>query len=230
MGVVNAFIDPIRNSDDPNRADFSGINGLLQGKTEKAGNDFGRVIVNFWGVFWMVDIASDIGIPKGSEDFGQTFGYWGIPQGPYLFVPLWGPTTVRDGTGTLIRVWYGPVGYIPYVPFRNSLYGLGAVDLRANALGTTSLIEASLDQYTFIRRACLQRQYDAYDGTPPPKRTNNAQFPTFRNTCAALILPGQAVPALAQEIRCVVKASRARCRRSCAPIPRCRPATSSGAR
>ncbi len=98
---------------------FSGINGLLQGKTDKAGNDFGRVIVNIWGVCGLIDIASDLGIPKGNEDFGQTFGYWGIPQGPYLFVPLWGPTTVRDGTGSLIRVWYGPVGYIPYVPLRN---------------------------------------------------------------------------------------------------------------
>jgi phospholipid-binding lipoprotein MlaA len=151
---------------------FSGINGLLQGKTDKAGNDFGRVIVNFWGVFGLVDIASDLGIPKGNEDFGQTFGYWGIPQGPYLFVPLWGPTTVRDGTGSLIRIWYGPVGYIPYVPFRNSLYGLGAVDLRANALGTTSLIDqASLDPYNFVRRAYLQRrEYDVYDGTPPPEK------------------------------------------------------------
>jgi len=164
QGVSNVF----GNIDDL----FSGINGLLQGKTDKAGNDFGRVIVNFWGVFGLVDIASDLGIPKGNEDFGQTFGYWGIPQGPYLFVPLWGPTTVRDGTGALIRVWYGPVGYIPYVPFRNALYGLGAVDIRANALGTTSLIDqASLDPYNFIRRAYLQRrEYDVYDGTPPPEK------------------------------------------------------------
>ena len=164
QGVSNVF----GNIDDL----FSGINGLLQGKTDKAGNDFGRVIVNFWGVFGLVDIASDLGIPKGGEDFGQTFGYWGIPQGPYLFVPLWGPTTVRDGTGSLIRIWYGPVGYIPYVPFRNSLYGLGAIDLRANALGTTSLIDqASLDPYNFIRRAYLQRrEYDVYDGKPPPEK------------------------------------------------------------
>ena len=79
---------------------------------------------------------------------------------------------MRDGTGSLIRVWYGPVGYIPYVPFRNALYGLGAVDIRASALGTTSLIEqASLDQYTFIRRAYLQRrEYDVYDGKPPPEK------------------------------------------------------------
>jgi len=151
---------------------FSGINGLLQNKPEKAGNDFGRVLVNFWGLGGLVDIATDLGIPKGNEDFGQTFGYWGIPQGPYLFVPLWGPTTVRDGTGSLIRIWYGPVGYLPYVPLRNIIYGIGAVDLRANALGATSLIdEASLDAYTFVRRAYLQRrQYLVYDGNPPPEK------------------------------------------------------------
>ena len=151
---------------------FSGINGLLQNKPEKAGNDFGRVLVNFWGLGGLVDIATDLGIPKGNEDFGQTFGYWGIPQGPYLFVPLWGPTTVRDGTGSLIRIWYGPVGYIPFVPLRNIIYGIGAVDLRASALGTTSLIdEAALDPYTFVRRAYLQRrEYLVHDGNPPPEK------------------------------------------------------------
>ena len=151
---------------------FSGINGLLQNKPEKAGDDFGRVLVNFWGLFGLVDIASDLGIPKGNEDFGQTFGYWGIPQGPYLFVPLWGPTTVRDGTGSLIRIWYGPVGYLPYVPLRNIIYGIGAVDLRANALGATSMIdEAALNPYTFVRRAYLQRrEYMVYDGNPPPQK------------------------------------------------------------
>jgi phospholipid-binding lipoprotein MlaA len=164
QGVSNVF----GNIDDL----FSGINGLLQGKTEKAGNDFGRVLVNMWGLGGLVDIATDLGIPKGNEDFGQTFGYWGIPQGPYLFIPVWGPTTVRDGTGSLIRIWYGPVGYLPYVPLRNIIYGIGAVDLRAGALGTSSLIDqASLDPYTFVRRAYLQkREYDVYDGKPPPAK------------------------------------------------------------
>jgi phospholipid-binding lipoprotein MlaA len=72
---------------------FSGINGLLQGKTEKAGHDFGRVMVNtLFGVLGIFDPASDAGIERGNEDFGQTFAYWGLPPGPYLFVPLFGPT------------------------------------------------------------------------------------------------------------------------------------------
>jgi phospholipid-binding lipoprotein MlaA len=152
---------------------FSVVNDFLQWKLDKAGNDMARVMINTgFGFGGLIDIASDLSIPRGNEDFGQTFGYWGIPQGPYLFVPLWGPTTVRDGTGTLIRIWYGPVGYIPNVALRNIIYGIGAVDIRANALGTTSLIdEAALDPYTFVRRAYLQRrEYMVYDGNPPPEK------------------------------------------------------------
>jgi phospholipid-binding lipoprotein MlaA len=152
---------------------FSGINGMLQWKLDKAGNDFGRVMINTgFGLLGLIDIASDAGIPRGGEDFGQTFGYWGFPQGPYLFVPLFGPTTVRDGTGTLMRIVWSPTTEIPVVPLRNVIYGLGAVDLRAQALDTTSLIEqASLDPYTFVRRAYLQRrEYLLHDGKPPPEK------------------------------------------------------------
>jgi phospholipid-binding lipoprotein MlaA len=152
---------------------FSAVNGLLQGKLDKAGNDMGRVMINtFPGILGLIDVASDLGIPRGNEDFGQTFGYWGIPQGPYLFVPLFGPTTVRDGTGFVLRVLWSPTTEIPDVAVRNVIYGLGGLDLRAQALGATSLIdEASLDPYTFVRRAYLQRrEYLVYDGSPPPPK------------------------------------------------------------
>jgi len=152
---------------------FSAINGLLTNKLDKAGNDLGRVLLNtLAGIGGMIDVASDAGIPKGNLDFGLTFGTWGFPQGPYLFVPLLGPTTVRDGTGLIVRFYAGPVGFIPDVPTRNVLYGVGAVDLRAQALGPESLIDqASLDRYTFIRRAYLQRrEYLLYDGKVPPEK------------------------------------------------------------
>ena len=164
LGVSNVF----GNIDDL----FSGINGLLQGKPEKAGNDFGRVLVNSWGLGGLIDIASDLGIPKGNEDFGQTFGYWGIPQGPYLFVPLIGPTTVRDGTGLVIRYYLGPTTYlVEDVPLRNVLYFLGALDLRVQALDASKMVDqAAIDRYTFIRRAYLQRrEYLVHDGNPPRK-------------------------------------------------------------
>jgi phospholipid-binding lipoprotein MlaA len=163
-GVSNFF----NNLDDL----FSGINGLLQGKPDKAGNDFGRVLVNTFVLGGIFDVASDLGIERGGEDFGQTFGVWGFPQGPYLFVPIIGPTTVRDGTGLLVRIYVGPVGFIPDVPVRNSIYGVGAVDLRAQATDAISIADtASLDKYIFIRNAYLQRRrYLVYDGNPPPEK------------------------------------------------------------
>jgi phospholipid-binding lipoprotein MlaA len=163
-GVSNFF----NNIDDL----FSGINALLQGKPDKAGDDFGRVMLNTFVMGGIFDVASDLGIERGGEDFGQTFGVWGLPQGPYLFVPLVGPTTVRDGSGLLVRIYVGPVGFIPDVPVRNSLYGVGAVDIRAQATDAISIADtASLDKYLFIRNAYLQRRrYLVYDGKVPPEK------------------------------------------------------------
>ena len=152
---------------------FSFINGMLQNKPDKAGHDLGRVMMNTgFGLLGLIDIASEAGIPKGNEDFGQTFGVWGIPQGPYLFIPVFGPTTVRDGTGWIIRAYATPIGYIPDVSTRNILWGIGFIDARASALEAESLVnQAALDPYTFIRRSYLQRrQYLVYDGKPPPPK------------------------------------------------------------
>ena len=163
-----AFANVFNNIDDL----FSAVNGLLQGKPDKAGNDFGRVMVNtFFGLGGLIDIASDAGIERGNEDFGQTFAVWGFPQGPYLFIPLFGPTTVRDGTGVLVRIAVGPVGYVPNVALRNSIYGVGYVDLRSQVLDAGSILDtAALDRYLFIRNAYLQRRrYLVYDGKPPPE-------------------------------------------------------------
>jgi len=155
---------------------FSAINGLLQGKWEKAGNDMGRVTVNsFMGLGGLIDIASDAGIPRGEEDFGQTFGYWGFPQGPFLFVPVIGPTTVRDGTGLIIRAYAAPVNYINDVPLRNILYGLAFVNERALLLQATSIVDTgALDRYSFIRRSYLQRrEYLVHDGSPPKPKDDD---------------------------------------------------------
>ncbi len=163
-GIANVF----NNIDDV----FSAVNGLLQGKLDKAGNDLGRVLTNtLFGLGGLIDVASDAGIERGNEDFGQTFAFWGLPAGPYLFVPLFGPTTVRDGTGVLVRIAVGPVGFLPDVAVRNSLYGVGYVDIRAQLLGTGELVDtAALDRYLFIRNAYLQRRrYLLYDGKPPPE-------------------------------------------------------------
>jgi phospholipid-binding lipoprotein MlaA len=152
---------------------FVGINNVLEGNGNRAGDDFGRVLLNTtFGMGGLFDLASMMGIERHNQDFGITFGKWGIPQGPYLFVPLFGPTTVRDGTGSIIRAYLGPTTYIfTDVPLRNSIWGVGAVDLRASVLGAESMVDqAALDRYRFIRNAYLRaRQYQVYDGKPPPE-------------------------------------------------------------
>ena len=155
---------------------FSFINAALQNKPDKAGHDLGRVITKTgFGLLGLIDVASEAGVPKGNEDFGQTFGGWGIPQGPDLFIPVFGPTTVRDGTGWIVRGYASPIGYIEDIPTRNVLWALNVIDLRASALQAESVVnQAALDPYTFIRRAYLQRRrYLVYDGQPPPAKDDD---------------------------------------------------------
>ena len=123
---------------------ISAMNDLLQGDLDRFGNDMGRVIFNT---------------------------AWGFDQGPYLFVPLLGPTSVRDGAGWITRLYVGPTGYINDIPLRNTIYAVGAVDLRAQYTEATRLVDtAALDRYVFIRNAYLQRRrYLLYDGKPPPE-------------------------------------------------------------
>lgn len=151
---------------------FSAINDLLQAKPQKAGDDLARVMINTgFGLGGLIDVASGAGIERGEEDFGQTFAVWGFGPGPYLFLPLLGPSTVRDGSGLAVRFALGPAGEINDVPVRNSLYGLGVVDARYQAGDALSVVEtAALDRYTFIRNAYLQRRrYLIYDGKVPPE-------------------------------------------------------------
>ena len=175
-GYVAVIPEPIRtavsnvfgNLDDL----FTGINGLLQGNGYRAGDAFGRVLLNStFGIVGIFDLASMMGIAKDRNDFGITFGKWGFPDGPYLFIPAIGPLTVRDGTGYLVRLSVGPVGYIPDVPLRNALYGLGYVDIRAQLLPAEAVVDtAAVDKYRFVRNAYLRaRRYQLYDGKPPPE-------------------------------------------------------------
>ena len=166
---------------------FTGINNVLEGNGKQAGDDFGRVLLNStFGMLGILDLGSMMGIPKDHKDFGITFGKWGIPAGPYLFVPLFGPTDVRDGTGTLVRLFIGPVGFIPDVPLRNSIYGVGYLDARAQVLGGESVLDtAALDRYRFLRNAYLKnRQYQIYDGKPPPDEDEDVAPPIGNSVLA----------------------------------------------
>ena len=150
---------------------FSAVNNLLQGKREPLGNDLGRVLVNStFGLGGIFDIASEGGVEKRGEDFGQTLGYWGLGPGPYLVLPILGPSDVRDAVGLGVHGYFDPVNR--YVEPESAMWGLTVlrtIDARAALLGTEDLVAgAALDKYTFIRSAYLQRRKNlVYDGKPP---------------------------------------------------------------
>ena len=155
------------------------VNQLLQGKPKTAIDDFGRVMLNSTvGLFGLVDIASDRGLPKHNEDFGQTLGRWGVTSGPYLVIPFFGPSDFRDALGWgLVDVHGDLVGRIHDVPTRNTLYGVRLINTRANLLDASRLLDdAALDPYSFLREAYLQRRQSlVYDGNPPPENRDSEE-------------------------------------------------------
>lgn len=139
---------------------WSVVNNALQFKGEAAANSFFRVTTNtLWGVGGIFDVASDLNIPRQSENFGRTLTHWGVASGPYLVLPVLGPSTVRDSVGTLVDMQGDLVSQgVDRVPVRNSLVTLRLVDTRANFLAAGDLLEqASLDKYSFTRDIYLQR-------------------------------------------------------------------------
>jgi phospholipid-binding lipoprotein MlaA len=129
------------------------------------------VVVNTTvGVLGLIDVATPLDLNKHREDFGKTLGYWGVPSGPYLVLPFFGPSTLRDASGFVVDVELNPTFQdIRDVPLRNSLYVINAVDVRKGLLGVEDNLNAiALDKYSFIRDAYLQRRlYEIYDGNPP---------------------------------------------------------------
>ena len=156
-----------------NAADFfSGVNNLLQGKVNHAASDAGRVLANTTlGLLGFIDVATKMGLEKHNEDFGQTLGKWGINPGPYLVLPLLGPTTVRDAFGLYVDLRLDPLLNIHDVSTRNVVTAIRIENARANLLDATKVIEeAALDRYVFVRDAYFQRRRNlVYDGAPPPE-------------------------------------------------------------
>lgn len=158
------------------------VNDVLQGKFQEGSEDATRVIFNStFGIAGIFDFASDVGLPKHNEDFGQTLGSWGIESGPYVVIPFIGPSTFRDGFG-LVFDYKADLVYwaTDSVPVRNSLYATRAISNRAKLLDATSVIEqAALDRYAFVRDAWLQRRRNlVYDGNPPRERDEFEDEPT----------------------------------------------------
>jgi phospholipid-binding lipoprotein MlaA len=149
---------------------FIGVNNVLQGKFFEGFEDFMRVTFNStFGLLGIHDVASEMGIEKHNEDFGQTFGRWGVGAGPYLVLPILGSSTVRDGVGTAFDMYTDPVGEVRPINLRNSLIALRLTGVRADLLEASRILEqAALDKYVFQRDAYLQRRRSLiYDGRPP---------------------------------------------------------------
>lgn len=136
------------------------FNSLLQGKGQAAGESFMRFNVNtVMGLGGVLDIASEMGIERHREDFGQTLGYWGVPTGPYLVLPVLGPSSLRDTAALAVDVHGDLLKQVDQLSSRSTLVTLRAINLRANLLRASNVLdEAALDKYTFTRDVYFQRR------------------------------------------------------------------------
>jgi len=149
---------------------WSFVNSLLQAKGQPAARNFMRVAVNtVFGIGGVLDVASEMRIDRQREDFGQTLGWWGIPSGPYLVIPLLGPSTIRDTLALPVDFKGDLASSISHISTRNGVKFLDLLDTRTGLLSVTSALdEVAFDKYSFTRDAFLQRRANAvFDGDPP---------------------------------------------------------------
>ncbi len=169
-GVTNFF----NNLEEP----FNAINSLLQGKPGLAGNAVGRFAINSTvGLAGLMDVAAHSGVEdedgrerglrRHEEDFGQTLAVWGVPGGPYLMLPLLGPSSARD-LFTTVQRFFSPLRYFSSSEARRPLIALRILDARSRFLSLDDTINASADPYLFVRNGYIQnRTFAIYDGDPP---------------------------------------------------------------
>jgi phospholipid-binding lipoprotein MlaA len=149
---------------------WSTVNNGLQLKGRDTAESLMRSVVNsVFGIYGIFDVATPIGLQRHPEDFGQTLGAWGVPDGPYVVLPLFGPSTLRDTAGMPVDTSVDYVRNLDHIATRNSAMALRVVDKRTSLLGTSNLLtEAAIDKYSFQRDAYLQyRRNQVFDGNPP---------------------------------------------------------------
>ena len=141
-----------------------GVNNILQGKIKSGFSDLGRFTLNTTiGIAGFLDIATDMGLEKHDEDFGQTLAIWGVPDGPYLVLPGLGPSTMRDTLAMIPDAFLTPLWLIDHDRTSYSLTAIDLIDTRARYLGLESVVIG--DEYLFYRDAYLQsRQFEIKDG------------------------------------------------------------------
>ncbi len=150
-------------------------NELLQLKITDATEDLIRFAMNTtFGIGGLIDFATPARLPKHHQDFGLTLGRWGIPSGPYLVLPIFGPSSFRDGVGLAVDTRFSPMIYAP-VDAKRPLYALQFVSARSDMLGATNILQqAALDKYSFVRDAYTQQRQAALgaDSATPPALPN----------------------------------------------------------
>ncbi len=145
------------------------INAALQGKFKQAGLDTARLFLNTTvGLLGILDPATEAGLVRHNEDFGQTLGVWGVPQGPYLMLPFFGPRTLRSGAGSVADAYVNPQFRLFSSSVRTKVNLFWVVHERSTLIGIDKEVERAFDPYTFVRDAYQQnREYLRYDGNPP---------------------------------------------------------------
>lgn len=167
---------------------WTAVNNFLQGKMADGLNDVMRVALNTtFGFGGLLDIGSEANLPKHKEDFGQTLGVWGVKSGPYVVLPLLGPSTLRDTAVKPVESAGDLWMYTNPIPTRNAGFAVRLVDQRADLLGASNFLEdAALDRYSFVRDAYMQRrESNVRDGAAPPISYEHDVGPTFEPAAPA---------------------------------------------
>ncbi|HEV2109925.1 MAG TPA: VacJ family lipoprotein [Gammaproteobacteria bacterium] len=161
----NRFHAFLSNLDEP----VTVANDLLQGKAKQTLQDTGRFLINSTlGLLGFFDVAKHLGLPHHDEDFGETLAHWGVPSGPYLVLPVLGPSTVRDAGGRYVDIYADPPKENMPPRYRNAVTVMDGLDTRVGLMQVNASIDSAYDPYVFVRDAYLQnRRYNIYDGNPP---------------------------------------------------------------
>lgn len=165
IGIANFFA----NLETPATA----INQFLQGKPKLGLRDTGRFVLNSTlGVAGLLDVSTAVGLEANDEDFGQTLAVWGVSSGPYLTIPFFGPSSVRDAPARVFDFFLDPLDYFGDLSWEATWgkRGLNAVHSRAELLTLDPTLERTFDPYAFVRDAWIQqREFEIFDGAPPPE-------------------------------------------------------------
>ncbi|MGE4341063.1 MAG: VacJ family lipoprotein [Pigmentiphaga sp.] len=178
---------------------WSAANSFMQLRVPDGINTVGRVLMNSsLGVLGCFDPASEVGVARINNDFGTTLGVWGVGAGPYLVLPLLGPSTARDGVGMVADFYGNVLTYSDNIRLKNTLRGISLIDQRANLVGTLELVDQlALDPYTFVRDAYLQRRMIQIRGRDAEFDLPDYSLPDYEDeeaTLAPTAVPAAAAP------------------------------------